>query len=378
MYKLKKGQLYQNLEDLSNVLNEYETVLGRGNTGATKDTMLEQMKSITANLANHDKSVSALKILANETLLHCGAAHDPGNSIKADLYAFCAQWDGLESKLSESSRVVVGKKVATEIKLREASKMESDIKQMKKNGGQENQITVAETLLDKLKTHQESIEGVTLWMDEVSTFLVAEDAPFGDVANLETQLKDSNALLEDIKQLKSKLGAINTGGLELCSKCEELAFQTKLQHELESINSKWNEVESLAERQNTRLRSTYNRSQKLANSLNELQIFVAQLKKDLPENTPVKKPADLSQRTFKLLHFKDKIERKRAIFESLISLRESSELMSSPSTIVAKIHQLELDWKEKCQPVIENYKQMKVASTGLTITTYLLQGPSID
>ena len=130
----------------------------------------------------------------------------------------------------------------------------------------------------------------------------------------------------------------------------------------------------MAEVQNDRLKSTYNRSQKLINSLNEVQVFMAQLKKDLPEkNTPVKKPADLSQRTFKLLHFKDKIERKRAIFESLISLRESSELMSSHSAIVAKIHQLEEDWKEKCEPVIENYKQMKLASTGMLLNIKVLK-----
>ena len=129
----------------------------------------------------------------------------------------------------------------------------------------------------------------------------------------------------------------------------------------------------MAEVQNDRLNSTYNRSQKLINSLSEVQVFMAQLKKDLPENTPVKKPADLSQRTFKLLHFKDKIERKRAIFESLISLRESSELMSSHSAIVAKIHQLEEDWKEKCEPVIENYKQMKLASTGMLLNIKLLK-----
>ena len=77
-------------------------------------------------------------------------------------------------------------------------------------------------------------------MEEVSTFLIAEDANFGDVVNLETQLKDSNALLDDIKTLKSKLGAINSGGLELCSKCdddqENDEFRTKLQHELETIN----------------------------------------------------------------------------------------------------------------------------------------------
>ena len=408
-YKLKKAQVYQNLKDLSCVLNEFETFLSDTKTGATaavvtlspkndsaedddkRKVVEKQIKSIAASMAQHDKSLSQLKSLANETLLHTGAVQDPGNSIKADLYAFCERWNGLEAKLSESSQLlrtsaststptkssasassssssstqIASSKSAVEaqVKLTETKKMEDDISKMKKDGVSETQISAAQTLLDKLKTHQESIEGVTLWIQEVSTFLNAEDAPFGDLVNLETQLKDSNSLLDDIKTLKSKLGAINAEGLELCSKCEEEAFKAQLQNDLESINGKWNEIERQADEQNTRLKSTFQRSEKIINSLQEVQTFISQLKKDLPENTPVKKPADLSQRTFKLLHFKDKIERKRAIFESLISLRESSELMSSPA-IVAKIHQLEEDWKEKCEPVIENYKQMKVASTG--------------
>ena len=36
----------------------------------------------------------------------------------------------------------------------------------------------------------------------------------------------------------------------------------------------------------------------------------------------------------------------------------------SSTAIVSKITHLEEEWKEKCEPVIENYKQMKVASTG--------------
>ena len=67
------------------------------------------------------------------------------------------------------------------------------------------------------------------------------------------------------------------------------------------------------------------------------------------------------------IFFKDKIERKRGILESLISLRESSNELMSSTAIVSKITHLEEEWKEKCEPVIENYKQMKVASTGLLL-----------
>ena len=353
-YKIKKEEVYQNLNRLTNVLKGYEAFLhtccnktddattyscggddedeennGTGTGGdLNKDlddvdiTKLEQIKSIANNLVQHDQSVSELKSLANQTLLH--AVNDPENSIKSDLYSFCERWNSLESKLSDARIALRSRKPRQttttvrsspppeKIKLREVSEMEADIKQMKKNGKvSEAQITVAQTMLDQLKTHQESIEGITLWMDEVSNFLNAEDASAfgdssggGDDTNLETQLKDSNALLEDIKTLKSKLGTINSSGLELCSKCAEDDFRLSLQHELETINSKWNEIEKMAEDQNTRLASASSRSQKITNSIQEIQMFMSQLKKDLPENYPVKKPADLSQLTFKLLHFK--------------------------------------------------------------------------
>ena len=176
-----------------------------------------------------------------------------------------------------SSRRSTSSTPPEKIKLREVSEMEADIKQMKKNGNvSEAQITVAQTMLDQLKTHQESIEGITLWMDEVSNFLNAEDASAfgggGDDTNLDTQLKDSNALLEDIKTLKSKLGSINSSGLELCSKCAEDDFRLSLQHELETINSKWNEIEKMAEDQNTRLASASSRSQKITNNIQEIEI----------------------------------------------------------------------------------------------------------
>ena len=351
-YKIKKEEVYQNLNRLTNVLKGYEAFLhtcssnktddattttsdhddGNGSGDPNKDdddddiTKLEQLKSISNNLVQHDQSVSELKILANQTLLH--AVNDPENSIKSDLYSFCERWNSLESKLSDARIALKSRKTTTttkittvrsststssppteKIKLREVSIMEADIKQMKKNGNvSEAQITVAQTMLDQLKTHQESIEGITLWMDEVSNFLNAEDASAfgggGDDTNLDTQLKDSNALLEDIKTLKSKLGSINSSGLELCSKCAEDDFRLSLQHELETINSKWNEIEKMAEDQNTRLASASSRSQKITNNIQEIEMFMSQLKKDLPENYPVKKPADLSQLTFKLLHFK--------------------------------------------------------------------------
>ena len=77
---------------------------------------------------------------------------------------------------------------------------------------------------------------------------------------------------------------------------------------------------------------------------------------------PVKKPTELSQRTFKLLHFKDKIEKKKTLLESLVVLLESPDMIAEDT--VTKISKIRQQWHEVCQPVIETYQIMKISSTG--------------
>merc|ERR1711981_264919 len=91
-YKIKKEEVYQNLNRLTNVLKGYEAFLHTCSSNKTDDatttsdyddgnssgdpnkdddddiTKLEQIKSISNNLVQHDQSVSELKILANQTL----------------------------------------------------------------------------------------------------------------------------------------------------------------------------------------------------------------------------------------------------------------------------------------------------------------------
>ena len=48
----------------------------------------------------------------------------------------------------------------------------------------------------RLRQWREEVEGLSLWMKEVETFLTAEEAALGDMETLEAQLKESNALQE--------------------------------------------------------------------------------------------------------------------------------------------------------------------------------------
>ena len=391
-YWLKKAQLRSNLQVLSNVLDQYEAKLSEDS---------QEMQLYKANLATHNQSLQHLKTLAKETLLHPGAVIDPGNTIKSDLYNFCERFEALECQFSEvkmeeeeqqpnylqqideinpsKSESVTHDAVMKQcslsvdkdviVVLRDVPLMEE---QLKSDSSllTRDQTNLLHEMIEQLKKHQDRIEAITLWMQEVSVFLSAEDAPYGDIDNLEIQVKDSDALVEDVDNLKSKMEELNEGGRWLISctagekkKGVDDEMHTRLNGQLQSVNDTWDHIASKSKSQNASLRAALERSVKLQESLDEIATFVTQLQKDLPEMTPpVKKPTELSQRTFKLLHFKDKIEKKKTLLESLLVLLESPDDLIAEN--VSKISQIRRQWNDVCQPVIETYQIMKIASTG--------------
>ena len=315
-YWKKKKELYHQLEDLSKMLHTLEKN--------------PQNSNCQAKLKTHMANLEVIKQLAQATLLHPGAIIDPGNTIKTDLYAFCDRFEAIEQTIS------------TKVKPEE----------------QEIHKTV--------KEHQEAVEAINLWMQEVSPFLVVEDAAFGDVMGLESQFKDSEALVTDVETLLPKLDEVKTSAAALlkASNCE---LRTQIRLEMEAVNAKWEEITQLSQAQNTRLKCSLEKSKELVDNLEGLESFVSQLKrsqKDLQSHNEgatavvaVTQPAELSQRTFKLLHFKDKIERKRGLLSQL------SESQVDWPELKTRIEQVQKSWNLNCETVIEEYHSMKSASS---------------
>lgn len=220
---------------------------------------------------------------------------------------------------------------------------------------------------NKLKDHQDGVDAINLWMQEVNAFLIADDAPFGDIANLETQLKDSEALVQDVETLKSKLEEVESSGEYLLGLKVD-GISDKIQDELTAVQAKWTEVTEMSRTQNLRLKGTLEKSRKVMAQLEDVNTFMTQLSKDSLLNdmmtTAVTKPTELSQRTFKLLHFKDKIEKKRTVVESLVVLMESPDLAHATLLLNDEVNKLQTQWKQLCEPVMESYKNMKIATTG--------------
>ena len=91
----------------------------------------------------------------------------------------------------------------------------------------------------KVHHFEEEVEGILRWMQEVDVFLAAEDPAVGDRATLEAQLKESNALQDDIATLSPNLGKIDAAGQQLLSKCAPTEnFREEELTRLRSVKSK--------------------------------------------------------------------------------------------------------------------------------------------
>ena len=332
-YWKKKKELYQQLEDLSKMLHTLE-----------KENHQEELNNCQLKLKTHMANLEVIKELAQVTLLHPGAIADPGNSIKTDLYTFCDRFEALEQNISEYAA-----------------------RNTKSTTKEKDKFHLEKTM----REHNEALEAITLWMEEVSPFLLIEDAAFGDIVNLESQFKDSQALVADVETLLPKLDEVKSSGADLLSLMsnsnQHKEMSNKVRLEMEAVTAKWQEITQLSKAQNARLKCSLDGSKELVDSVNEIQSFVSQLKRDLPnKHAAVIQPAELSQRTFKLLHFKDKIERKRGLLDKLLETASSEakeKISDNQKLLKDKVAGVEKSWKLICEPVIEEYHSMKSASS---------------
>ena len=334
-YWKKKKELYQQLEDLSKMLHTLEK---------ENDAEAAELNNCQLKLKTHMANLEVIKELAQVTLLHPGAIADPGNSIKTDLYTFCDRFEALEQNISEYAA-----------------------RNTKSTTKEKDKFHLEKTM----REHNEALEAITLWMEEVSPFLLIEDAAFGDIVNLESQFKDSQALVADVETLLPKLDEVKSSGADLLSLMsnsnQHKEMSNKVRLDMEAVTAKWQEITQLSKAQNARLKCSLDGSKELVDSVNEIQSFVSQLKRDLPnKHAAVIQPAELSQRTFKLLHFKDKIERKRGLLDKLLETASSEakeKISDNQKLLKDKVAGVEKSWKLICEPVIEEYHSMKSASS---------------
>ena len=208
---------------------------------------LEQCTKRKALLTSFGHVIGEMKTLAGEVTLHPGAAEDPANTIKQDVYEFCDRWEAVEREFAGKEAALIertSKKsdgdrekgwnvcrsdamLSAPIYVRDAASMAAEVARLRErlergalSGSTERaRIESLEAEVARLRQFEEEVEGISRWMREVEAFLAAEDPAVGDRATLEAQLKESNALQDDIATLSPNVQTINETGQQLLSKC---------------------------------------------------------------------------------------------------------------------------------------------------------------
>ena len=225
---------------------------GGGDCGSDDEAAraLEQLEQCTkrkALLTSFGHVIGEMKTLAGEVTLHPGAAEDPANTIKQDVYEFCDRWEAVEREFAGKEAALIertSKKsdgetekswnvcrsdvmLSAPIYVRDAASMAAEVARLRErlergalSGSTERaRIESLEAEVARLRQFEEEAEGISRWMREVEAFLAAEDPAVGDRATLEAQLKESNALQDDIATLSPNVQTINETGQQLLSKC---------------------------------------------------------------------------------------------------------------------------------------------------------------
>jgi len=217
-------------------------------------------------------------------------------------------------------------------------------------------------LSNTLNQWREELQGLSMWMKEVAVFLHAEDAAFGDLETLEAQLKESNALQEDILTLQPNVENINDTGQSLLGRCDqEGQFKKELGDQLDNVNTDWDVTVNTANKQNNKLRKAFNKSSEVVELVREINQFLDQLEGELAGSgeAPVTAAPELSQRTYKLLQLRDKTDVKSEALQRLSTI----EVEGGAGEMEAQIMAVQDRWSEVTGPVHTTYSRMKEATT---------------
>ena len=211
--------------------------------------------------------------------------------------------------------------------------------------------------ISTLNQWQEEINGLSLWMKEVAAFLNAAKDSNEDVETLEAQVKEIDALQDDIKTLQPNFDNINDIGQTLLSNCD-ISYSNELQATLSNINQEWEAIVQDTETQTVKLKDSLARSKELVTLLGDINTFLDQLETELAstECSTVTAAPQLSQRTFKLMQLRDRANEKSEVLERISAF-------DSFGKMEAEIFAVQDRWYNVTGPVDSNYDRMKEATT---------------
>ena len=223
-----------------------------------------------------------------------------------------------------------------------------------------NRENEVESLIADLNTWTEELQGLSMWMKEVEVFLNSDDTALADLETLDAQLRESDALQDDIKTLQPNFDHIIRTGQNLISKCEkDDTFVRELEKQLENLANEWNSTMKAAGDQNDKLRTAREESSIVIELLGDINMFLDQIECELSSSAsfPVTGAPQLSQTTFKFMQLREKTDEKCG------DLNRLSAYSVGAGNIETRIQATQDRWSLITAPVYHKYSIMKEATS---------------
>jgi len=270
--------------------------------GGVKDDayqLCDRFEAVAAELAEVEERLAAA--LREERAKPKMSAVEEQLSVRLDGPAYVSDEAGMKAELDSLRRFVPRMDIGPEVRGRLEKRIEAHKADMK---------AVADL--------KQEMEGIFVWMREVSAFLSAEDPAVGDAETLEAQIKESDALQEDVATLRPSVDAITKTGARLKERSDPKLADEIFGRPLNDLKAKWEETVAAAREQNGRLKLCREQSEGAEEALDAAEVFLRGVEADLPEDEPTKETSKISQRTFKLQELRERMERKRTTLSTLL------------------------------------------------------------
>ncbi|XP_076445085.1 dystrophin-like isoform X2 [Babylonia areolata] len=253
------------LTDIEHILQTERVALG---TVQAMDRKLDIYKELRRDLDDHSANQEYINRTGRELIAR--SPPQRGATLEADLSSLNSRW----------------RSVWTTVEQRQA-RLEKAVSQMKE--------------------YRTQHEGLTKWMDEMEIFLHTQDPAVGDIPALQAQLQESQGVLDDIQTLQHNVKSVNSIA-RVFSDDSDPEFQTQMKEEVTALNQRWEQVVSLAQQQDERLKGRLSNSQDVCDRIQALTSWLTHLKHDLAnKDYSVSDPSDLQLKADKFKSLKAEV-----------------------------------------------------------------------
>ncbi|CAL1537370.1 unnamed protein product [Lymnaea stagnalis] len=197
----------------------------------------------------------------------------------------------------------------------------------------EQRLAKLEKSISNAKEFQDQMDGLIKWMNEMDVFLHAPDPSIGDITALQAQLQESNGVEEDIKTLQTIFKNINVMWKTILNDAEP-GYKSKVEKEVNDLNIRWEKVVDLASKQNERLKETLRKSQTIYERIEELNIWLTEMKESLTnKDYSVENANDLLVKAKRFKSLKADIEGKKPEVNEISDEAKTMISVSQPGSL---------------------------------------------